>query len=372
VDYEYGGYITCFDREGNITDRTKYIWFQGRQLWMFSALYNRLQKKQKWFSMAKRGHDFIVKHAYAGNGRWNYQLNRTGNVEKGTISVFTDHFVLSGLCEYAVACGDDRDLELIRETYNVMEKNIYNLDFKDIFHSTWNPILKRHGIYMISLHVAQLVSLVIGDEITRPLIDHCLEEILYVFAKDEYELLFESVSRDGKIVDNYPEGRLINPGHILESMWFCIEEGKIRQDLSIINRALQIIDWAISKGYDHEYGGIVSFLDFSGKEPPQTDWHKETDTLWHDKVWWVHSEALYALALAAIETKKKRYMDRFLNLHNWCQKYFYDSEFGEWFSSLYRDRRPKDTDKGSLWKAAYHLPRALLLIMKLFEGYVSQ
>src|SRR3990172_2755118 len=33
LDREYGGYITCFDREGNITSTNKYIWFQGRQLY---------------------------------------------------------------------------------------------------------------------------------------------------------------------------------------------------------------------------------------------------------------------------------------------------------------------------------------------------
>ena len=27
IDKEYGGYITCFDREGKMTDDKKYIWF---------------------------------------------------------------------------------------------------------------------------------------------------------------------------------------------------------------------------------------------------------------------------------------------------------------------------------------------------------
>ena len=33
----------------------------------------------------------------------------------------------------------------------------------------------------------------------------------------------------------------------------------------------------------------------------------------------------------------------------------------------HRDGRPKLTDKGTVWKAAYHLPRALMKIMQLFE-----
>lgn len=35
IDKEYGGYITCFDREGKMTDDKKYIWFQGRQLYIY-------------------------------------------------------------------------------------------------------------------------------------------------------------------------------------------------------------------------------------------------------------------------------------------------------------------------------------------------
>ena len=163
------------------------------------------------------------------------------------------------------------------------------------------------------------------------------------------------------------EGRVLNPGHALESMWFCIEEGKRRGDRAIIDRAVDIIDWMYQLGYDRQHGGIVSFLDASGAEPRQMDWHKETNMSWHDKVWWVHSESLYALALAAVESDRRDFFDRFLDLHAWCQEHFYDHDYGEWYPELYRDGRPKLTDKGTPWKAAYHLPRALMKLMQLFE-----
>lgn len=370
VDDQFGGYITCFDRQGNVTDTNKYIWFQGRQLWMFSALFNRVEQEHKWLDLAKVGRDFIVRYAYSGQGRWNYQLDRSGRVQKGTISIYTDHFVLSGLCEYAAAARTDEDMKVIRETYDVMERNVYDLDFKDIFHGTWDPRFKRHGIYMMSLHVAGIASKILGDQRTRSLIDHCLDQILFVFAKDDHNLLYESVSREGKLLSDDPEGRLINPGHTMQSMWFCIDEGRKRNDRSIIDRAIKIIDWSYKAGYDREYGGIFSFLDSSGKEPQQKDWHRETDTYWHDKVWWVHSEALYALSLAAVLSRDELLFDRFLDLHEWCQKHFYDPRDGEWYSTLHRDGRVKLAGKGTLWKAAYHLPRALMLIMKLFEEHL--
>ena len=38
-DHEYGGYFTCLDREGKVFDTDKFIWLQGREVWMFSMLY---------------------------------------------------------------------------------------------------------------------------------------------------------------------------------------------------------------------------------------------------------------------------------------------------------------------------------------------
>ena len=366
ADTECGGYLTCFDRQGNVTDVEKYIWFQGRQLWMFSALYNRIEKRPNWLELARMGRDFIVAHAYAGDGRWNYQLDRRGGLRKGTISTFTDHFVLSGLSEYAVAANSDQDAELIRDTYDAIERAVHDPEFKDIFHGTWSPRFKRHGIHMMCVHVAGLAGQVLGDERTRPLIDYCLEQVLHVFAHDDRRMLLESVAPDGSFVDD-DEGRVVNPGHALESMWFCMEEGRKRRDRAIIERAVQIADWTYQLGHDPEYGGIFSFLDANGQQPTQMDWHKETQMSWDDKVWWVHSEALYALALAAVETDSREFYDRFLALHEWCQQHFYDAEYGEWYPELYRDGRPKKTDKGTLWKAAYHLPRALMYLALLFE-----
>ena len=37
-DHEYGGYFTCLDREGRVFDTDKFIWLQGREVWMFSML----------------------------------------------------------------------------------------------------------------------------------------------------------------------------------------------------------------------------------------------------------------------------------------------------------------------------------------------
>ena len=123
ADYEYGGYITSFDREGNCTGKEKNIWLQARQVWMFATIYSRVEKDPVWLELAKRGRDYLVSHACAGNGRWYYLLDENGTVQQGTISLYTDMFVLMALSAYAEASGLMEDKIVIQETFDSLYQN---------------------------------------------------------------------------------------------------------------------------------------------------------------------------------------------------------------------------------------------------------
>ncbi|MEL6163343.1 MAG: AGE family epimerase/isomerase, partial [Cyanobacteria bacterium J06628_3] len=55
VDWEKGGYFTCLDRTGKVFDTDKFIWLQNRQVWLFSMLYNQLEKRENWLKIAANG-----------------------------------------------------------------------------------------------------------------------------------------------------------------------------------------------------------------------------------------------------------------------------------------------------------------------------
>ena len=65
VDEECGGFFTCFDRQGKLTDDNKYIWFQGRQTYTYALLYNHIEKRQDWLDKARHGFRFLADKAYA-------------------------------------------------------------------------------------------------------------------------------------------------------------------------------------------------------------------------------------------------------------------------------------------------------------------
>lgn len=365
-DAEAFGYLTQFDRTGRLIGTEKNMWVQGRQLWMFSAIYNYADRRDSLLELADWGRKFIKLHGYAGEGKWHYILDRGGNVISGPVSIFTDMFVLGGLCEYALASGSKEDSELIERTYASIERRFITGDLSEVAPQTWNPNLQKHGVYMICLNMISIVRKWFGEDRVAPLRTLCLDKILHTFYKRDRMLLFESVDRLGEPNES-DEGQLINPGHIFESMWFCLEEALRTGDTETANAAIPMIDRIFELSWDTEYGGIYYMLDARGGIPKYRDWVPGRNFKWDEKISWTHNEALYAVLLTAFATQDQRRLDKFLELDSWCRRHFHDVKYGEWFDALHRNGEPRLTDKGGYQKSAFHLPRALLKIYLLLE-----
>lgn len=54
-DTKFGGYFSCLNRDGSVYDKDKFVWLQGREVWMFSMLYNKLMKNEEWLACARQG-----------------------------------------------------------------------------------------------------------------------------------------------------------------------------------------------------------------------------------------------------------------------------------------------------------------------------
>lgn len=368
IDTECGGYITCFDREGNVTDTKKYIWFQGRQLYVYALLYNEVDHRKEWLDYAKHGYDFLVNKAYAGHGRWNYILDREGNVLEGTISIFSDFHVIHGLAEYmkAINMEDEKGMEILEESFQVLEENMFNPQFKEIYENTWSPTYIWHDMYLTCLATVEACCPVLGEKRVERLFAECIDKITNWFANDEYKVIFEAVTRENGYDISSPKGRFINPGHMHESSWFVMVAGIMRQDRRVMDRGVELVKWANRVGEDEKYGGIISYADALGEAPEPIDWFAETNSLWNEKVWWPNSEALAAYAIAYFLSGDEQFFEMFLRQHEFCKKFF-DPVYGEWYERLEQDGEVKNDVKGTSWKCAFHLVRALVYVRKAFR-----
>lgn len=362
LDIEHGGYLTCLDREGAVYGTDKSAWPQARQVWMLSKLYNQVEPRQEWLDAARLGADFLREHAFDAEGRMYFALTRDGRPLYKPWGMFSETFAVIGFAEYAKASGREEYLALAQKT------------FWDIIHWLETDCLPKHSfpetrkvethaVPMILLATAQELGQVAPDPRLKRVADDSLERILWRHARDDKRALLETISSDGSVLDS-PEGRCINPGHAIESAWFVLREGRSRGDSGIIERALQILDWSLEWGWDKEHGGLLYFVDSEGRPPEQLEWDM--------KLWWPHTEALYALLLAYKLSGRQLYWGWFEKMHEWTFSHFPDPQYGEWLGYLHRDGSPSLYFKGSMWKGCFHLPRALFLCFKLLEEIASE
>lgn len=359
IDREYGGFITSVDREGRSYNDDKSVWFQGRCLWSFSKLCNTYGIRQEWAEAADRGAEFLKKYCIdKEDGRMYFVVTRDGRPIRKRRYYFSESFLVVGLAEYYLLRGNEEDLRLAEEYFDLMYR-IYQDASADPFqitpkengevrnlHSNSNPMVLVSSAQ--TLRRVNPKREVYYDEV----IESIISDMIDLHYKEELRCVLENVCIDGSILDN-PTGRTINPGHSIENAWFLMNYANTTGDTQLLEKALNILRWSLEIGWDKEYGGIYYFRDV---------YNRPCEQLEHDmKLWWVHNEALIATLLAFNLTGDAYYEEWYEKLHAYVFSHFPDKDFGEWYGYLHRDGSVSHEQKGSLWKGPYHLVRAMIL-----------
>ncbi len=368
VDPEFGGYFNCFDRDGRLYSDVKCGWFVGRDLYTFSELYRRFGPKETWKSIAEAGRKFLTEKALNPDGRLNRMMRRDGSVLDGETSLFTDHFAVKALFEYIDAFGRKEDIPLAGRLFRTLLKNVS--DPRILAVECPDARFRKHAVNFMTLIVAVEGKKLFREE-ALPVINRCMHDSLYVFAVDSEQAPLEYVAKNGRPLFEGP-GRIVDPGHSFESLWFSMKEAYERGDLASLKRAGTVIDWVIDRAYDKEYGGFYQNVDVfhtEPEEPYRSNRYVDIDVAWSDKIWWVQAEALNALAMSALLTENERHYQYFLKQHEFCKEYFSDPEYGEWYSFVKRDGKILSDRKGSELKGAYHVPRCEMLLTSLCGQY---
>jgi N-acylglucosamine 2-epimerase len=359
LDREYGGYFTCLDREGNVFDTDKFVWLQGRQAWTFAMLYNKVEKNPAWLETSRLGIDFLKKHGMDEEGNFYFSLDRKGSPLVQPFNIFSDCFAAMAFSQYGQASGDQESLDLAVSTFNNILKRQHNPKgkYSKIIPDT-RP-LKGFSLPMILSNLCLELEPLLDKSLVEETINACIREVMEVFLDRESLMVFENLLEDGSLSDSF-EGRLINPGHGIEAMWFMMDIAKRRDDKALVTLAKDVTLNLLDYGWDKEFGGIFYFLDRKGHPPQQLEWDQ--------KLWWVHLETLVALAKGFQMTGDKACMEWFKKIHDYSWKHFTDPEFGEWFGYLNRRGEVLLSLKGGKWKGCFHVPRGMFQVWKTLEN----
>ena len=357
IDEEYGGIFTQLDKDGRVYGTEKSVWFQGRALWVFSKAYNRIEKNGKYLSAAKKIYEFLPRCS-GSDGRMFFTVTREGKEIQKRRYYFSETFAAIGCAQYYKASGDE-SAWVAAEKYFAIAQSLF--EHPELVAPKTKLELSAHSPAMIMIATARSMAECAPEpEKYAALARKYTEGFLRAgFLSEEVGALLENVSPDGKFVDT-PTGRLLNPGHALETAWFLIVEGLIEKNDEALQAAKRIIDLTMPRGLDKKHGGIISFCDALGNPPTALEWDM--------KLWWPQNEAIIANRMAYEVFGEEKYKAQYEELLEYVNKYFKDSESGEWYGYLHYDNTPSTTLKGNIFKGPFHLPRMLMVLTAIESG----
>lgn len=352
IDSRHGGFLTCLERDGHVYDTHKYMWMQWREVYLFATLFNSPFRKESYLRYAVDGFNFLTRYGKKSDGSYYFSLSRAGTpaaLASDGAEIFSESFGAIACAELYRATGESRYRDEACHCWDIYWNNVRNAER--------NPILpggtayRIFGHYMIALNVLQILKNALGtDAFDREQV--FVADAVFSFRNPEYGIIQERCLADGSFDLESQDGRLTNPGHALESMWFMLEYIRSSGRSELLAPILTLTLNTLRYGWDSEDGGIVYYRDILGKPVVKNECML--------KAWWPQNEAAIA-ALSAYEmSRNEEFLTFFRKIDTYAWNHLRDTEYPEWFAYAPVDGHQVHSYKGSRWKGFFHLPRCLL------------
>nr|XP_006625461.1 PREDICTED: N-acylglucosamine 2-epimerase [Lepisosteus oculatus] len=371
-DKEYGGFFTCLGREGQVYDELKYVWLQGRQVWMYCRLYRTVERfrRPEILEAAVAGGEFLRSHAWApplgGSQKCAFCLTRDGRAVKVQRTIFSECFYVLAMDELARVTGEQRHQV---EAERVMDLIVHwaRVDPSGLGRPEMPGDIPVNSMAIPMMLLCLVEQLTEGRaslaEKYSELGRWCVQRTLQHIQRDGAAIL-EHVSEEGEELPGC-QGRHQNPGHALEAGWFLLQHAVRQGDEELKKTAVEkFMLLPFQTGWDQQHGGLLYFQDVDGCCPTQLEWSM--------KLWWPHCEALIAFLMAYCQTRDPALLDRFSQVYDYTFSHFPDAEQGEWFGYLTQQGSLALDLKGGPFKGCFHVPRCLYMCEQLLDGLLGK
>lgn len=359
-----GGINTCVSDDGNLISRDRWNWSQWRAVWVYSKLHNSFGGESEWLQIAQGIYSFVKKSGTVAGGHWPLLLDGEGNITRGYESIYVDGFAIYALAELYRATSNQEVLGLAMDTYHAAVKAIHADEPPPAYPYPIPSGRLAHGISMLFSLAFHELAEVSGDRSVREAALKLHRKVMEGFLRSERGLLLEWMDDKGNEISP-PEGAVVIPGHAIESMWFQILIAQSQGDEATISIALQAIQTHLQIGWDPVYEGLILAVDADGRE--QVAWNY-ADT----KLWWPQTEALQATLMAYQISREDWCLDWHQRLRRYCYSHYPVAQYGEWRQKLDRQGNPISQVVALPVKDPFHLPRALIYMIKILEDLISE
>jgi N-acylglucosamine 2-epimerase len=295
IDFKYGGFMCNTDRDGTNITKNKTTWFEGRGIWVYSFLYNKIAREQKYLDIAEKSVEFILKNEPDENSFFAMQFTREGKpIGEPTKEIYGDLFVATGLSEFSKATGNEAYWQKAK---NLLLKCVRKYDEPDYgFHPDYGPEVPPFpgerilGHWMIFLRLSTQMLEFINDPEVEQIATRSVHALMNEHFVPEYELMNE-VLNHGMTRTEDGFSQFVCIGHAIEVLWMVMSEAIRLKDKNLFDLAAKRFKRHVEVAWDDVYGGVFHSL------------HHVDKNIWFTgKALWTQEEVLIG-AMMLIEHK---------------------------------------------------------------------
>jgi mannose/cellobiose epimerase-like protein (N-acyl-D-glucosamine 2-epimerase family) len=293
IDHELGGFMCSTDRSGKNLNTNKTTWYEGRGIWVYSFLHNKVKADPIYLEIARKSVEFILPKRPADDQLWPASFTREGKpLGDRAGDIYGGLFVANGLAEYSKAAGNE---EYWQTAKDVLRAHVALYDRPDYEYPViYGPEIPTYagprvlGHWMVLLRLATQMLETASVAFVEEVAERSLEAILDRHYNPEFGLLNEVLHHDLSRPTNGLE-QFSYTGHAIETLWMVMFEAARRKDVALHDRAAEMFRRHVEVAWDPVYGGFFRSLD-----------HVDRNLWKTDKVLWLQEEVLIG-ALHMIE-----------------------------------------------------------------------
>lgn len=309
VDHERGGFFCTLDHDGTRLDDSKFMWYQGRGLWVYSYLARHFGDEEP-LQIARRTAAFLLAHGRDADGWWVGSLGADGQITApASKRGYESLFVAEGLQAYAAATGDAQALEvaraslmkvvaLYRDPHRPVDESYVPLCYPGM------RVLGGHMVLLLTL--TQMLEQRPDDAELAALADEMVHGITVKFWNEQYQLTNEALACDLSRPDDANED-FCYLGHGIETLWMTMAEALRRQDRALFDLCAGRFRRHVEVAWDDVYGGLFRSL------------RVKTNHFELDKVLWLQEEGLIGCLMLMEHTDDEWAWEWFARIFAWIE-----------------------------------------------------
>lgn len=360
VDHELGGFMCALNiatRKLESTD--KRAWYEGRGIWTYSFLYNNIEKKPEYLTIAKKSIDFITKLLPEDDKFFPGSFTREGVPRsKGEGDIYGNLFVAEGLAEYAKATGEKRYFDLARK---ILMKAVARYDRPDFSYAyraeKREPGARILGHWMILISLCTQLLKQQPDAEIQALADRCVDVVMNHHINPKFLLVNEAISHDYKILDDKIASQYADIGHGCETFAFIMAYAVFRRNAALFHAAAGQFKKHVTVAADPVYGGYFRVLE-----------NTDSNTYILPKVRWLQEEILIGCLLLIEHTGDPWAVKCYMETDAYITEKFTHPEY-----AFIVDNGNRQMDKPSEVRAEhYHHPRQLMVCMLAMDRILKR